>query len=582
MALNRREFLRLMALAGAAGLAGRGTAKSLDDRLYDASFKGSVRLLHITDSHAQLQPIYFREPNVNIGLGAARGRPPHLVGEHLLTHFGLEPNSLIQHALTHLDFTAAARRYGKVGGFAHLATLIAALRDGAGKDKSLLLDGGDTWQGSWTALQSRGQDMVAASNLLGVDVMTGHWEFTYKDAEILANIERSNCEFLCQNVRVTEDAQFDGAPVYDESSGRAFKPYTIKVVAGGHRIAIIGQAFPYTPIANPSRFIPNWTFGIEEEALSALVAQVRRKEKPDAVILLSHNGMDVDLKLASRVAGIDVILGGHTHDGMPGAIPVQNSGGKTLVTNAGSNGKFVGVMDLELLPGRVTGYHYRLLPVFANLLPADPAMQAHIDNVRAPYRAALGRELAHTESLLYRRGNLNGTFDQVICDALLAVNNAEIALSPGFRWGTSVLPDSPILFENVTDQTCITYPETYVRDMSGADLKLILEDVADNLFNLDPYRQQGGDMVRVGGIRYTMDPGAEIGQRIQNLQTLDGKLVSADKTFRVAGWATVGSESAGAPIWDQVSEYLSNKKVVNVSALNAPRLVNVENNPGVS
>ena len=589
MSLGRREFLQLLALAGAAGLAEQSRANSnspndsdIANTLYRNDFTSSVRLLHITDSHAQLEPVFFREPNVNIGLGSARARPPHLVGHDLLARFGLSSDALLQYALTHIDFSEAARRYGKVGGFAHLATLLKRLRGEAGDERTLLLDGGDTWQGSWTALQTRGADMVEASNLLGVDIMTGHWEFTYTADEIHANIERSNCEFIAQNIAVKEEALFDGSPAYNEDSGHAFKPYTVRTLAGGHRLAVIGQAFPYTPIANPSRFIPDWTFGIQEEALQTLVSTIRRQEKPDAIVLLSHNGMDVDLKLASRVTGIDVILGGHTHDGVPAALPIKNRAGTTLVTNAGSNGKFIGVMDLQLAPGRVTGYRYRLVPVFANYIDADVQMQTHIDTVREPHLAKLNETLGHTEELLYRRGNFNGSFDQLICDALMATNDAQAALSPGFRWGTSILPDSPITFERVADQTAMTYPETYARDMSGEQIKLILEDVADNLFNLDPFRQQGGDMVRLGGMRYTLDPTAAIGRRIHDLRLVSGELVSATKSYRVAGWATVASQADGPPVWQQVSEYLRDQKTVRMGALNSPRLVNINDNPGVT
>ena len=426
------------------------------------------------------------------------------------------------------------------------------------------------------------QDMVEACNLLGVDVMTGHWEFTYQADEIRANIERSNSEFLSQNVRVKEDALFEGAEAYDEDSGHAFKPYTIKELADGVRVAIIGQAFPYTPIANPQRFIPDWTFGIQQDAMQELTDSIRANDKPDAVVLLSHNGMDVDLKLASRVTGIDAILGGHTHDGVPAAIPVKNATGTTLVTNAGSNGKFVGVLDLNIAKGKVRGYQYRLLPVFANFLPPDQQMLAHIQRVRAPHLNRLTEVLTYTDSLLYRRGNFNGTFDEVICNALLDVNDAQIALSPGFRWGTSVLPGEPVLFEHVADQTCMTYPETYVREMRGEDLKLILEDVADNLFNPDPYYQQGGDMVRLGGLRYSMNPSGSMGGRIDNLELPDGTPLDASKTYKVAGWATVGAKSEGPPVWEQVSEYLRQQPSLRIDQVTTPRLIGVSGNPGMA
>ncbi len=586
MSITRRQFMRLMAMAGAAGMlpgmrdALAGTAKSDP---YDLPKFGNVTLLHITDTHAQLNPIYFREPNVNLGIGTAKGQPPHVVGRKLLNQFGIKPNSAEAHAFSFLQFEKAAQKYGKVGGFAHLKTLVDKVR--AARPASLLLDGGDTWQGSGTALWTRGMDMVEACNLLGVDIMTGHWEFTYKDEEVLSNIEAFKGEFVAHNVQVRPEASFDYRFAefagYDEDSGHAFKPYTLKQI-GGVKVAVIGQAFPYTPIANPSRFIPDWTFGIQDAELQALVDSVREKEQPDVVVLISHNGMDVDLKLAQVVSGIDVILGGHTHDGMPTPSVVKNRSGQTLVTNAGSNGKFLGVMDLDVRGGKVQGYKYRLLPVFSELLAPHQEMAAHIEKVRAPYLDRLTEQLATCDQLLYRRGNFNGTFDQVICDALRATNDAQISLSPGFRWGTTVLPGQAITMEHVLDQTATTYPETYVREMSGTDIKAILEDVCDNLFNTDPFLQQGGDMVRVGGLDYVCDPAAAMGERIQEMTLDDGTKVEASKNYKVAGWATVGSQSPGKPIWEQVAEYLRHHKELKITKLNTPKLKNVKGNPGIA
>jgi len=586
MSLSRREFLRLLGLAGAAGLlpASAFSAARKPSDLYEIPRFGNLTLLHMTDCHAQLNPIYFREPSVNLGIGAAKGRPPHLVGKQFLKHYGLEPGSIEAHAFTYLDFDELARKYGKVGGFAHLATLVKRLRAERGDGNTLLLDGGDTWQGSGTAYWTRGRDMVDACNLLGVDVMTGHWEFTYLEKEVITNIQAFQGEFVAQNVSVNEDALFDYAFAdfegFDEDSGLAFKPYTIKVV-GGMKVAVIGQAFPYTPIANPKRFIPDWTFGIQDERMQSIVNRVRETEKPDLVVVLSHNGMDVDLKMASRVSGIDVIFGGHTHDGVPAPMLVSNKGGKTLVTNAGSNGKFLGVMDLEVSKGRLKDYRYRLVPVFANLLPADAEMQAYIDKVRAPYKEKLERKLAVAEETLYRRGNFNGTFDQIICDALREVKDAQISLSPGFRWGTTVLPGQEITMDHVMDQTCITYPETYRREMTGKEIKDILEDVCDNLFNPDPYYQQGGDMVRVGGLDYVCNPTETMGRRISDMRLDDGTLIEPDKKYIVAGWATVGSKSPGRPIWEVVSEYLERLGTVKIKKLNTPKLVGVKGNPGL-
>jgi sulfur-oxidizing protein SoxB len=579
--------MRLMGLAGAAGMLPGSVfsaARSPSD-MYEIPKFGNVCLMHMTDCHAQLNPIYFREPNVNLGVGGAYGKAPHLVGHSLLKHFGVEAGSIEAHAFSYLNFDQAASQYGKVGGFAHLSSLVKRLRAERGDGNSLLMDGGDTWQGSGTAYWTRGKDMVGACNLLGVDVMTGHWEFTYMDTEVIENIAEFKGDFVAQNVGVTDDALFDykfaESDGFDEDRGTAFKPYVIKEI-GGARVAVIGQAFPYTPIANPQRFIPDWTFGIQDERMQAVVDRVRENEQPDVVVVISHNGMDVDLKMASRVRGIDVIFGGHTHDGMPAPTIVENSGGKTLVTNAGSNGKFLGVMDLDVRNGKVQDFRYRLVPVFSNLLEADAEMQAYINDVRAPYKAQLEEELAVAGETLFRRGNFNGTFDQVICDALREVNDAQISLSPGFRWGTTVLPGQTITMDNVMDQTCITYPETYRREMSGADIKAILEDVCDNLFNEDPYFQQGGDMVRVGGLDYVCDPNAGFGKRISNMTLDDGTSIDAGKNYVVAGWATVGSKSPGRPIWEVVADYLRMKKTVKIEKLNTPKLVGVEGNPGIA
>jgi sulfur-oxidizing protein SoxB len=426
--------------------------------------------------------------------------------------------------------------------------------------------------------------MVDACNLLGVDVMTGHWEFTYQDAEVLANAAAFNGEFVSQNCKVRETAMFDyelgDIGDFNEDSGHVFKPYTIREM-GDLRIAVVGQSFPYTPIANPQRFIPDWTFGINEDDMQDIVNQARDEEKPDGLILLSHNGMDVDLKMASRVSGIDAIFGGHTHDGVPGAISVSNPGGKTLVTNAGSNGKFLGVMDMDYKGGRLRDFRYRLLPIFSNLLEPDADMTAQIQGSRKPYLPQLQEKLSVAENLLYRRGNFNGSFDQIICDALRVEGDAQISLSPGFRWGTTVLPGQTITMEHVLDQTCITYPETYVREMSGEDLKLILEDVADNLFNKDPYYQQGGDMVRLGGLDYSIEPDAAAGARIADMQLDDGTRIEASKSYKVAGWATVGSQSAGAPIWEVVADYLRRSDSASIRKLNTPKLKNVSGNPGI-
>jgi len=550
MPVNRREFLQLLAVATAGGLPLPGRAQGA----YDLPRFGNVHLLHFTDCHAQLLPTYFREPDTNLGAGASAGHPPHLTGEALLGHFRIKPGSADAYAFTHLDFANAARNYGKVGGFAHIATLIKRLK--ADRPGALLLDGGDNWQGSATALWTKGEDMMEASRLLGVDLMTGHWEFTL-GAERVQEFAKKHSNFIAQNV-ITADFE---DPV--------FPAYAIREL-NGVPVAIIGQAYPYTPIANPRYFVPDWSFGIRESKLQQVVDEVRAKGV-HAVVLLSHNGMDIDLKLAGRVRGIDAILGGHTHDGVPAPTLV----GKTIVTNAGSNGKFLAVLDLDVRNRKVEGFKYKLLPVFSNLLPADREMEALITRVRKPFKEKLEEPLATSEALLYRRGNFNGSFDQLILDALLEVRGAQIAFSPGFRWGTTLLPGQAITREQLMDQTAITYPMSTLTDISGAALKTILEDICDNLFNPDPYLQQGGDMVRVGGMRYACKPGAKIGARISDLR-LNDRPIEADKTYRVAGWAPVTEEARGAggpPIWDVVELYLRSRKIIKPTPLNLPRLL---------
>lgn len=574
MSMNRREFLQVLAAASAGGMALHGNfaqAASAAGQMYELPRFGNVSLLHFTDCHAQLMPIHFREPDVNLGIGDMLGRPPHLVGEKLLKQFGIAPGSAQAHAFTYLDFSQAAKTYGKVGGFAHLATLVKRMK--ASRPGALLLDGGDTWQGSGLSLWTKGQDMVDACKLLGVDVMTGHWEFTYGAERVKQIVDgdfAGKIDFVAQNVKTTDF----GDPV--------FPPFVIKPI-NGVPVAIIGQAFPYTPIANPRYFTPDWSFGINDESLQEHVDAARAKGA-QVVVVLSHNGMDVDIKMASRVRGVDAILGGHTHDGVPAPVIVKNGGGQTLVTNAGSNGKFLGVLDFDVKGGKVSDFRYHLLPVFSNLIQPDADMASLIAKMRAPHEAKLGERLAVTEGLLYRRGNFNGSFDQLILDGLMKMKDAEIAFSPGFRWGTSLLPGDPITMENLLDQTAITYPYTTLTPMTGEFIKTVLEDVCDNLFNPDPYYQQGGDMVRVGGLQYRCDPTARMGSRITAM-SLGGKPIEASKTYRVAGWAPVSEEAknvGGEPIWDLMARYLRDVKTVKPVKLNLPELQGVAGNPGMA
>ena len=579
MTIRRREFI---ALAGATALSpalprfSRGADNS---GIYDLERFGNARILHMTDTHAQLLPVYFREPSVNLGIGAMAGKPPHLVGRAFLARFGIKPDSADAYAFTFLDFEKSAARFGKLGGFAHRKTLIDRLRSDAGPENALLLDGGDLWQGTGLANTMQGADMVEAANLLGIEAMTGHWEFTYGEAALRANLDRFKGEFLAQNVFLTEEAAFNDAKAFDSASGRVFKPATIKKI-GSYRVAVIGQAFPYVPIAHPRRFTPDWTFGIRDEELQKLVNGLRSNDKVDAVVLLSHNGMDVDLKLAGKVSGIDVILGGHTHDAVPQPIPVTNAGGTTLVTNAGSSGKFLGVLDLELTKGRVSDVRYRLLPVFSELLKPDPAMAALIEKMRSPHAATYAEKIITADRLLYRRGNFGGTVDQLICDALLSEFDAEIALSPGFRWGNSILPGQPVTMEDVLSETAVTYPETYLTSMTGGQIKDILEDVCDNLFNADPYHQQGGDMVRVGGFTYTCTPAESVGRRISDVKLHNGRPMEAGKPYKVAGWASV-NEQQGKPVWDVFARHLGSGKMPEARGTGVT-LKGIDDNPGIA
>jgi sulfur-oxidizing protein SoxB len=574
MNLTKREFMQVLGAGTMAGM-GMGTYAEADaataaNGLYDIPKFGSVSFLHMTDCHAQLKPIYFREPNVNLGIGSMKGQLPHLVGEHLLKVAKVRPGSAEAHALTYLDFDKAAKRYGKVGGFAHLATLVKRLK--ASRPGSLLLDGGDTWQGSATSLWTNAQDMVDACKLLGVDVMTGHWEFTYGMERVKEIIEKDfagKVDFVAQNVKT------------NDFGDQVFKPYVIREI-NGVPCAIIGQAFPYTPIANPRYMVADWAFGIQDDNMQKMVDEARGKGA-QVVVVISHNGMDVDLKMASRVTGIDAIMGGHTHDGMPVASIVNNKSGKTLVTNAGSNGKFLGVLDFEVKEKKVVDFRYKLLPVFANMLPADKEMDALITKIRAPYEAKLGQTLAVTEGTLYRRGNFNGTGDQLLLDALMDVQGADIAFSPGFRWGTSLLAGQAITREWLMDMTATTYSWATVSEMSGATIKTVLEDVADNLFNPDPYYQQGGDMVRVGGLQYSCNPLAGAGKRIDDMR-LNGKLIEADKVYKVAGWAPVSEEAknaGGRQVWEVAEQWLKARGgKVSARKPNMPKLTGALPNPG--
>jgi S-sulfosulfanyl-L-cysteine sulfohydrolase len=572
MSMNRREFLQVLAAAAASGLvldSKAVLAGNLPANFYDLPPSGNVSLLHFTDCHAQLKPIWFREPNVNMGVGSMAGNVPHLVGDKFLKHYGIKPGSADAAAFTYLDFATASKAYGKVGGFAHLKTLVDKVR--ASRPGSLLLDGGDTWQGSATSLWTNAQDMVDACIQLGVNVMTPHWEATFGADRIMEVVQndfaKNGVDFVAQNITTSDFGD------------QVFKPYVMKQI-NGVQIAIIGQAFPYTPIANPRYMVPDWTYGIQDESLQKWVDEARAGGAK-VVVVLSHNGMDVDLKMATRVNGVDAIFGGHTHDGVYQPVPVKTpNGGTCLVTNAGSNGKFLGVMDFNVKNDKIVGWKYRLLPVFSNFLAADPKMDALITKVRAPFEKKLNEVLAVNEDVLYRRGNFNGTWDEVICQALIEGRGADASFSPGVRWGTSIMPGEAITYELMMDQMAITYPQTTLNTFTGQQIKDIMEDVCDNIFNADPYYQQGGDMVRTGGIEYSVRPNETIGKRIGDMM-IKGKPLDPNKKYKVAGWASVNEGVTGTPVWDVVADYLRNKKVIKGVKLHQPKVIGMANNPGI-
>jgi len=550
--LSRRDFLQV-ALATSAivgtglGPLGRAAAQQriTQNALLDFEPVGQVTLLNFTDIHAMITPLWFREPSVNLGVGPVAGLVPHVTGRDFLARYGIAPGSAQAYALTSVDFAELAGTYGRVGGIDRMATLVGAIR-AERPDNTLLIDCGDTWQGSYTALQTRGEDMVRVMNQLGVDVMTAHWEFTYGTERVNELIDMLEFPFLCANVRDTTWEE----PVYDS---------TAWFDRGGVRVAVIGQAFPYTPVANPSHLIPELSFGIRDEAMQAEVDRVRA-EGADLVVVASHNGFDVDRKMAGRVSGIDVLLTGHTHDALPDVVKV----GDTLLVASGSHGKFLARLDVKVENKKVVDHAFRLIPVFSDVITPDPDMRALVTDIRAPHANHVNEVLGRTESLLYRRGNFNGTFDDVICQALIEERDAEISLSPGFRWGSSLPPGADITWDHVYHQTAITYPAAYRQTMTGEMLKTILEDVADNLFNVDPYYQQGGDMVRIGGMSYRIDPTKAMGGRISHMtHAASGEPIDPAREYVVAGWASVNPGTEGPPIWDVVGSYIKRKQVID-------------------
>ncbi|MGB7205915.1 MAG: thiosulfohydrolase SoxB [Anderseniella sp.] len=553
---TRRDFLQYTVNAGimlAAGGYGSNITRALaqqkltQEDLLKFESKGQVTLLHFTDVHGQLNPVYFRPPDTNIGVGDYAGIPPHLVGEDFLKYFGIEKGSPLAYAHTMVDYLDLARAYGRLGGLDRTATLVKAIRAERGDDKVLFLDGGDTWQGSYTSLKTNGQDMVDCMKLLKPDAMVGHWEFTFGVDRVKEIIDDMGYPFLASNIF---DNEWD-EPVFES---------TAMYEKGGVKVAVIGQAMPYTPIANPRWMFQKWSFGIRPDVLQANVDKARA-DGAEVVVLLSHDGFDVDRKLAGEVKGIDVILTGHTHDAIPQAIEVGN----TLLLSSGSHGKYLGRVDLEVKDGKVVGHSSNLIPVFSDVVTPDPEMAAKIKEVRAPYEAECNRVIGKTESLLYRRGNFNGSWDDLICQGIIEQRDTQIALSPGFRWGTTLLPGQDITIDDLYTETAMNYPSVYRLEFTGAQLKEIMEDVCDNLFNKDPYFQQGGDMVRVGGMSYTCAPNENIGSRISDMRlTSTNELLEADKKYTVGGWASINENVEGPAIYDLMEKFISDKKVVNM------------------
>ncbi len=553
--ISRRDFLQVgMAASALVGASGFGNWARLaaqqsltQDQLLQFDTFGNVSLIHVTDIHAQLKPIYFREPSVNIGVGENKGEVPHVTGTDFRRLYGIEDGSPSHYALSSGDFTALAREYGRVGGLDRVATVINAIR--ADRPDAILLDGGDTWHGSYTCYHTQGQDMVNVMNALKPDAMTFHWEFTLGSDRVAELVSSLPFAALGQNI-------FDAE--WDEPTD-LFPPYTM-FERGGAKIAVIGQAFPYMPIANPGWMFPEYAFGIRDENMQEIVDQVRN-EGAECVVVLSHNGFDVDKKMATIVSGIDVILSGHTHDALPE--PVLS--GETLIIASGSNGKFVSRVDLDIRDGRMMGYRHKLIPIFSDVIEPDAEMTALIDEQRAPFEEKLSEVIGQTESLLYRRGNFNGSWDDLICDALLSERDAEIALSPGVRWGPSLIPGQDITREDIWNVTSMTYGEAYRTEMTGEFLKVVLEDVADNIFNPDPYYQQGGDMVRTGGLGYSIDVSAPQGERISNMTLLSsGEPIDPSRNYVIAGWASVNEGTEGPQIWDVVESHIRKLGTVTV------------------
>ncbi len=558
---SRRDFLQFASISSAA-FVGQSLSsvaakqQIIFDDILRFDSKGKLTLLHFTDIHGQLKPVYYRPPSENFGVGSYEGMPPHLVGEEFLSHFGIRKSSPIAYAHTMVDYISLAKEYGRLGGLDKMATIIKAVRDERGPDNVLLLDGGDTWQGSYTSLKTQGMDMMSTVKLLNPDAMVGHWEFTFGKERLNELLNNMGYPFLGGNVFDTEWEE----PVFES---------TAFFEKGGVKVAVIGQHFPYTPISNPSYFVEDWSFGIRLSEIAKNVSSARMNGA-EVVVFLSHNGFDVDQKIAATLEGIDVILTGHTHDAIPHAIRINN----TLLLSSGSHGKYLGRIDLEIANGEVKDWNSSLIPIFSDVVPSDEEVLDHINKVRAPYEEECLRVIGKSAGLLYRRGNFNGTWDDVICDAIIENRDTEISLSPGFRWGTTLLPNQDITIDDLYSQTSMNYPEVYRQEITGKDLKIILEDVCDNLFNPDPFYQQGGDMVRVGGLTYKCAPKAKMGERISEIRLISsGELIQESKSYIVGGWGSVNKNVNGPKIYDLVENYIKSEEIVSPKFINPVKVI---------
>jgi len=569
MDISRRDFLQF---AGALGLlSATGTnlfaGEAAKEKIKKLSFsdlvefkaKGKVSLLHICDMHAHIKPLYWREPSTLISAKNLVGTPGFICGDAFQEYYGTKSGSIDQYFDTHNDFEILAKKFGKMGGISHMKPMIDHVRKERGEKNVLLLDSGDTWQGTAVALKTGGEAIVDAQNYLGVDVMVGHWEFTYGKERVFELIKKFKGEFISQNV-------IDNDPFSDDFEELIFPPYTIKEV-GGYKIGIIGQSFPFTSTANPKKFTEGWSFGLRHESLQKYINELRKEKKVDCIVVLSHDGFSVDQELAKKVKGVDFILSGHTHDPSPKPIVIND----TVILIAGSHGKYVGRLDIEIEKGKVKDYEFKLMPVASSLIPADKAGDELIAKWYKPYDKELNEVLGTTKNILYKRDTFYSTFDALIGTAIQEEMKSDIVFTPGYRWGTTVIPGDPITKDNVYEMTAITYPEVYTFELKGDKIAKLMEDIADNVFNENPLLQQGGDMSRLTGASYSIKIDAKSGKRISDFM-IGGKPIDLKKTYLVSSWGG-NLQNAGEnldkkkirEVYEVVSDYIRKEKVIDIT-----------------